>query len=82
MIEQDMDEWDRLPDGDIETAPVVGWAVAAFPLNVALRLEILTEPGQIGTAQVHIPAHRIPELVEALVRKAESALASESLGWA
>jgi hypothetical protein len=80
MTESDMGDWDRLSTGEIETAPVVGWAVAAMPLNVMLRLEILMETGQIGSAQVHIPANQVPELAEALLGKAERAMSSDGSG--
>lgn len=80
MNETDLSEWDRLPNGNIETSPVVGWAVAAFPLNVMLRLEMLMEDGRIGSVQVHIPAPRVAELTEALLRTAKRALASDGQG--
>jgi len=76
MSQASVDDWNRRPNGEIETAPVVGWSVAAFPLNVMLRLEILAENGQTEWAQVHIPAHRAPDLAKAIQRSARRALAT------
>lgn len=73
MIEEDMSDWDRHPNGDIETAPVAGWAIGTAPHLVLLRLEILQEDGRIGTAQVHFPADRIDEFAKALRLKARRA---------
>jgi len=82
MIESDMAGWDRRPNGDIETEPVVSWAVGAMPLNVMVRLEILTESGQIAWAQIHISADQAIELGEALRLKGERALRPDQQGSA
>jgi hypothetical protein len=74
MNETDMSDWDRLPNGEIETSPVAGWEVGAFPMNVMLRLEILMEDGRIGTAQLHMPADQAIGLAEALRVKGQRAL--------
>lgn len=76
MHETDVSHWDRLPNGDIETAPIAGWETACFPLNVMLRFEILMEDGRIGTAQMHLPANQAVGLAEALRHAAALALAT------
>lgn len=77
MIETDMADWDRLPNGEIEIEHVAGWAVGASPRNVLLRLEILMATGQIGYAQLKIPADQAADLAKALAERATRALASE-----
>ena len=78
MIETDMDHWDRLPNGEIETSPMAGWEVGAAPGVVLIRLEILTETGQIGSAQLQMPAAQASALGKALQLKAKRALSGRS----
>ncbi len=82
MIEADMAAWDRNPKGEIQTEPVVAWAVAAMPLNVAVRLEILQEDGRIAWAQLHLPATEAADLAKALRLKAKRALSAPTQGRA
>ena len=80
MIETDMSDWDRLPSGEIETLPMAGWATAATRSVVLLRVEILTEEGQIGTAQLTIPPEEAFELGRSLQWWAERSQASAQSG--
>lgn len=78
MYETDIGEWECLPNGNIQTDPLVGFEVAAAPRLVLLRLEILTETGQIGYAQLRIPADQANELAQALQQKAATATTSDN----
>jgi hypothetical protein len=77
MTEERFPNWDRLPNGDIRTAPVVSWEIGPIPMNVLLRFEVLEEGGGQSSVQIHIPATRARELAEALSRISDRALTSE-----
>ena len=82
MIESDMSAWDRNEKGEIEIEPVLEWAVGAMPNNVLLRLEILTETGQIAWAQLRLPADQAAELGESIRWMAKRAQAGPTEGQA
>ena len=63
-------EWDHLPNGDIETAPAVAFAVRALPSNVLVRIEALLEDGQIGGVQMHFAAQAAEQFAECLIEAA------------
>lgn len=81
-IETDTSDWDHWPNGEIETLPLAAWATAAEPGVVLLRLEILIETGQIGTAQVRLPAQEATALAESLAWMAGRAESDHSQGTA
>jgi len=66
VIETDLSDWERLPKGEIEISPVASWATAGTRDSVLLRLEIVTETGQIGWAQLAIPVEEAEELGRSL----------------
>ena len=81
MIESNTDDWDRLPNGDIEICPVATWETAAAPNTVLLRLQVLQD-GQIGSAQLALPAMEAAELARSLAWMAERARSGHSQGQA
>lgn len=82
MIETDTSDWDRRPNGDIEAFPVAGWAVAAIPHAVLIRLEILESPGRIGTAQLVLDAEQAQEMAQYLTWMAQRSRGNPTSGQA
>ena len=75
-----MQGWVRNPDGSITTSPMLGWAMAAVPGNILVRLDVKkggdtrdTEPFQF-----HVPADKVRDFAEALIQTADQALGGAS----
>ncbi|MDZ4308413.1 hypothetical protein [Allopontixanthobacter sp.] len=73
MHETDLQEWDRLPSGEIESELLGGFEVAAGPNWVLLRLELALEDGRTGTAQLRMPIPQAHLLAAALEFRAGEA---------
>ena len=72
-----MEGWARNPDGSITTNPMMGWAMAAFPNNVVVRLDVKKsgETHDTEPFQFHIPAEKVRDFAEALIQTADQASA-------
>ena len=70
-----MQGWVRNPDGSITTNPMLGWAMAAFPKNVVVRLDVKKsgEGYDSEPFQFHIPAEKVRDFAEALLQTADQA---------
>jgi hypothetical protein len=67
--------WIRNDDGSITTNPMLGWAMAAFPGSVLVRLDVKQSGEGFDTEpfQFHIPAEKVRDFAEALIQTADQA---------
>ena len=73
-----MEDWNTLPNGEIESFPVLEFQMMCVPSNVVMKLDWIAseaelEAGKTRRTQLHLHADFARQLAAALIEAAEGA---------